>query len=92
MDLGIVIVNYNTRELLRRCLETVFASEGLSFHVCVVDNASEDSSVEMVARDFPQVLLIANQENVGYPTANNRDYGHWASARACAARFCMPCC
>ncbi len=72
MDLGIVIVNYNTRELLRRCLETVFASEGLSFRVCVVDNASKDDSVEMVARDFPQVSLIANRENVGYPTANNQ--------------------
>ncbi len=71
-DLGIVIVNYNTRDLLRRCLETVFASEGVSFRLCVVDNASTDGSAAMVARDFPQVHLIANEENLGYPAANNQ--------------------
>lgn len=72
MDLGIVIVSYNTRELLRRCLETVYASVGLTFQVCVVDNASPDGSAAMVAQDFPQVLLIANPDNPGYPTANNQ--------------------
>ncbi|HPD41539.1 MAG TPA: glycosyltransferase, partial [Anaerolineae bacterium] len=72
MDLGIVIVNYNTCELLRRCLETVFASVGVMFRVCVVDNASSDESTAMVTREFPQVMLIANTENVGYPTANNQ--------------------
>ncbi len=72
MDLGIVIVNYNTCELLRRCLETVFASVGVMFRVCVVDNASPDESAVMVAREFPQVMLIANTENVGYPAANNQ--------------------
>ncbi len=71
-DLGIVIVNYNTRDLLRRCLETLFASEGVSFRLCVVDNASTDGSAAMVARDFPQVHLIANEENLGYPAANNQ--------------------
>ena len=71
-DLGIVIVNYNTRDLLRRCLETVFASEGVSFRLCVVDNASTDGSAAMVARDFPQVHLIANEVNLGYPAANNQ--------------------
>ena len=72
MDLGIVIVSYNTRELLRRCLETVYASVGLTFQVCVVDNASPDGSAAMVAQDFPQALLIANPDNPGYPTANNQ--------------------
>ncbi len=71
-DLGIVIVNYNTRDLLRRCLETVFASEGVSFRLCVVDNASTDGSAAMVARDFPQAHLIANEVNLGYPAANNQ--------------------
>ena len=72
-DLGIVIVNYNTRDLLRTCLQTVYASEGdLAYRVCVVDNASSDNSAEMVRAEFPQVLLIANQENRGYPTANNQ--------------------
>ena len=72
MDLGIIIVNYNTRELLHRCLETVFASRGLIFRVCVVDNASTDGSAALVTRAFPQVLLLENEENLGYPAANNQ--------------------
>lgn len=73
LDLGIVIVNYNVCDLLRRCLETVFACGGdLQFRVWVVDNASPDESVAMVRREFPQVAVIANQENVGYPAANNQ--------------------
>ena len=71
-DLGIVIVNWNTSEFLRRCLETVYASQGdFSYRVVVVDNASADDSVSMVARHFPQVELIANAENIGYPRGNN---------------------
>ncbi len=72
MDVGIVIVSYNTRELLARCLETVFASRGpISFHVTVVDNASSDGTVDMVRTQFPQVRLIANPVNTGYPYGNN---------------------
>jgi GT2 family glycosyltransferase len=71
-DLAIVIVNYNVRDLLRRCLQTAFASKGINFRVCVVDNNSPDDSVEMVRAEFPQVHLIANKENVGYPAANNQ--------------------
>ena len=73
LDLAVVIVNYNVSELLRRCLQTVFASEGdFSYRVCVVDNNSADNSVEMVRAEFPQVHLIANRDNVGYPAANNQ--------------------
>jgi GT2 family glycosyltransferase len=73
LDLGIVITNYNTRDLLRTCLHTVFASQGdFAFRVAVVDNDSSDGSAEMVAAEFPQVELIANAENEGYPRANNR--------------------
>lgn len=73
LDLAVVIVNYNVAELLRRCLETVFASEGpFTYRVCVVDNCSADGSVAMVRADFPQVEVIANDENVGYPAANNQ--------------------
>lgn len=72
-DLGIVVTSYNTRELLRACLRSIYANEGdLSLEVCVVDNASSDGSAEMVAAEFPQVNLIAGTENVGYPAANNR--------------------
>lgn len=73
VDLGIVIVNYNVCALLQRCLTTVFASEGdFSYEICVVDNNSSDDSVAMVRQQFPDVTLIANDENVGYPAANNQ--------------------
>lgn len=73
LDLGIVITSYNTRDLLRACLRSVYASVGgFAFEVCVVDNASPDGSAEMVAAEFPQARLIANTENVGYPSANNQ--------------------
>jgi len=73
LDLGIVIVSYNTRDLLRACLRSVYASQGdFAFAVCVVDNDSTDGSAEMVATEFPQAKLIANAENLGYPAANNQ--------------------
>ena len=55
LDLAIVIVNYNVCALLRDCLKSVYASTGVRFEVCVVDNASPDDSADMVAREFPQV-------------------------------------
>ena len=71
-DLGIVIVNWNTRDYLKRCLETVLASTGdFSSTVVVVDNASSDGSAEMVRVDFPGVELIASTVNGGYPYGNN---------------------
>ncbi len=72
VDVGIVIVNYNTRDLLRRCLETVLASKGVSRRVCVVDNNSCDGSAEMVGAEFPEVTVVHNADNVGYPAANNQ--------------------
>lgn len=71
-DLGIVIVNWNTRDLLKRCLETVFASQGdLSLRIVVVDNASTDGSPEMVRQCFPQVDVIASPKNGGFSYGNN---------------------
>lgn len=71
-DLGIVIVNWNTRDYLKRCLETVLASAGdFSFQVVVVDNASTDGSAEMVRQLFPDVLVIESKSNDGYSCANN---------------------
>jgi N-acetylglucosaminyl-diphospho-decaprenol L-rhamnosyltransferase len=71
-DLGIVVLNWNTCDLLRRCLQTVLASEGdFSFEVVVVDNASTDDSVEMVRTEFPSVHVIASEVNGGYPYGNN---------------------
>lgn len=92
-DLAVVIVNYNVRDLLRRCLASVLASRGdLSYEVCVVDNASTDMSAAMVQSEFPSVRLIANEENVGYPAANNqglRLLGVDQSAEEGRPRYCL---
>ncbi len=73
LDLGIVVTSYNTRDLLRTCLRSVYASQGdFTFEVCLVDDASSDGSADMVAAEFPQVRIIANVDNVGYPSANNQ--------------------
>jgi N-acetylglucosaminyl-diphospho-decaprenol L-rhamnosyltransferase len=71
LDLGIVIVNWNTCALLEKCLETVYASRDVRFAVVVVDNASTDNSVAMIQQKFPQVQLVASNENTGYPKGNN---------------------
>jgi GT2 family glycosyltransferase len=73
MDLSIVIVSYNTRDLLHRCLSCVPAgASGLLFETFVVDNASPDDSAGMVAAEFPSVRLIANTDNAGFTRANNQ--------------------
>ena len=72
-DLAVVIVNYNVCQLLKNCLDSVFASTGdINYRVIVVDNASPDDSVEMVRTQFPRAELIPNDDNVGYPAANNQ--------------------
>ncbi|MDW8325447.1 MAG: glycosyltransferase family 2 protein [Anaerolineales bacterium] len=72
LDLGVVILNWNTRDLLRNCLKSVFASTGLSaYRVVVVDNASTDGSAAMVRAEFPQALLIESRANNGYAAGNN---------------------
>ncbi|TET77752.1 MAG: glycosyltransferase, partial [Candidatus Cloacimonadota bacterium] len=64
-DLSIIIVNWNTKELLRRCLNSIYHNTNkLSFEVLVVDNASGDGSAEMVEKEFPQARLIKNKENL----------------------------
>lgn len=72
MDVSIIIVNYNTRDLIIECLKSLYdKTTGLSFEVIVVDNASSDDSVEQVRLKFPQVRLIESQENLGFGRANN---------------------
>ena len=71
LDLGIIIVNYNVRDLLRDCLASVYESRGdFTFQVCVVDNGSGDGSADMVADEFPQAHVI-RAENRGYAAGNN---------------------
>lgn len=73
MDLSIIIVNWNTRDMLCDCLTTVLAGlGGLSAEIWVVDNGSDDGSQAMLSGAFPQVRLIANRENRGFAAANNQ--------------------
>lgn len=70
-DLSIIIVSWNVRKLLENCLHSVLAQAGLTLQVIVVDSASSDGSPQMVAEHFPEVELVACQENVGFPHGNN---------------------
>jgi N-acetylglucosaminyl-diphospho-decaprenol L-rhamnosyltransferase len=71
-DLSILIVNWNSREFLRKCLSSIFAeTHGVSLEVIVVDNASFDGAAEMVATEFPQVRFIQSKTNLGFARANN---------------------
>lgn len=72
-DLSIVIVNWNTRALLLDCLASVYHTIcDLSFEVFVVDNASSDGSVEAVQKEYPEVIIIRNERNLGFGAANNK--------------------
>lgn len=71
-NLAIVIVNYNTRELLDACLTSVYASGAtFPYHVVVVDNRSSDGSLDLVASRYPQATLISSDRNGGFGYANN---------------------
>ena len=74
MDLSVITVSYNTKELLRRCLASVISTLGsrLRYEVLVVDNASADGSVAMVRESFPQVRLLPDTHNRGFAAGNNQ--------------------
>lgn len=73
MQLSIVVVSFNVKELLGDCLKSVkVATKSLDTEVFVVDNDSHDGTPEMVKKDFPWVKLIANDKNLGFSKANNQ--------------------
>lgn len=73
VDISVIIVSYNVRDFLLKCIGSVLAHSGeLDIEILVVDNASVDGSVEAVKAHFPQVKLIANKENTGFGKANNQ--------------------
>lgn len=73
--ISVVIVSYNTRDILGSCLDSLFRnSEGVEMEVIVVDNDSRDGSPDMVRERFPSVRLIANSVNAGFAAANNQAY------------------
>lgn len=73
MNVSIIIVSYNTKKLLQECLESILTNtKDLQYEIIVSDNGSTDGSVEMVKAIFPCVILIENNENLGFGAANNR--------------------
>lgn len=73
VDLSICIVSWNTENVLRGCLGSIYErTKGISYEIFVVDNASRDGTVEMVRKYFPGVCLIVNKENKGFAAANNQ--------------------
>jgi len=84
MDLSVIIINWNTADMLRDCLQSTFAGLGtLHAEVIVVDNASTDGSAAMVRTLFPAVKLICNRDNRGFAAANNQ------ALRAARGRYCL---
>lgn len=72
MDLSIIIVSWNVKNLLKKCLQSIYdQTTGLDFEIIVIDNASADGSAQMVLEKFPRVDLIASTENLGFAKANN---------------------
>lgn len=75
VDLTISIISYNTKDLLRACLESVYENiSRIRFEVIVVDNGSLDGSKEMIKDQFPEVILIENKNNAGFAGANNQAF------------------
>jgi GT2 family glycosyltransferase len=73
LDVSFVIVNWNTKHHLQKCLRSISSScTDMRYEIIVVDNASSDGSPEMVKADFPAVRLIQNADNVGFAAANNQ--------------------
>lgn len=73
LDLSVIIINWNTRDLLTDCVRSIYETIDLpALEVIVVDNASTDDSVAVIREQFPQVHLVENHENVGFARANNQ--------------------
>ncbi len=73
MDISVILVSYNTKEMTKKALNDLFASVGdIKMEVLIIDNASKDGSAEMLLREYPQIKLIENTQNVGFGRANNQ--------------------
>jgi len=73
MKLSIIIVNYNSKKIVKECLVSVFSNLKKSiYEVIVSDNGSTDGSIEMIKKEFAQTRLVENKKNIGFAAANNR--------------------
>ena len=84
MDISIIIINWNTRDILHNCLASVYRTIGdIRHEIIVVDNASRDGSAAMLRDEYPQVRIIQNEENRGFGAANNQ------AMRVMAGRYAL---
>lgn len=73
MELSVIILSYNVRPYVWQCIDSVMAAvEGIEAEVMLVDNASQDGTLDLIREDFPQVRLLPNQENIGFAKAYNQ--------------------
>jgi len=72
----VIIVNYNGKDIISRCIESIYKSEVLPQKIIIVDNASSDSSVELIRKKFPHVLLVSKKTNLGFGRGNNEGMRH----------------
>jgi len=73
LDLSIIIISFNTRDLLRNCIKSIYeTTDNVRYEIIIVDNGSDDGSIDMLAIEFPEVNLIENKINLGFAKANNQ--------------------
>ncbi len=73
VDISFIIVNWNTRDILINCLNSIYKTvKDVDYKICVVDNNSTDGSQEAIKKHFPEVNLIENKTNAGFAHANNQ--------------------
>jgi len=73
IDLSIIIVSFNTKEFIKKCISAIYRSDFPKdrYEVIVVDNASSDGTAEEIEKKFPEIFVIKNKENIGFSKANN---------------------
>ena len=75
MDISIIIVTWNTKDLLQKCLDSIYKTiHDITFEIIVIDNASEDDTVVMLRGKFPHITLLKNSRNLGFGAANNQGF------------------
>ncbi len=82
-DLSIIIISYNTADLIGMCIKSIGSSQGCNYEIIVVDNASTDKNLQLIKENYPSVHLIENRENRGFGAANNQ------AIKLCKSRYIL---
>jgi GT2 family glycosyltransferase len=74
IDISVLIVNYNTAQLVKKCIESLLSQQGVNFEIIVIDNNSQDNSVTVLQQFMPRITFVANSDNKGFGKANNQAF------------------